>query len=190
MKGEWCYFKGYLDPAACQQIIDQGRLMPAKGATLGVAGSDHSDDQYRRSEIRFLYNNHQWSWLYDVLWKTCLQANQEFFNVHITKLDYIQMAEYDSQYMGEYRDHHDVFWINGDPVYHRKLTCVVQLSDPSTYQGGDLELIDTSIFPDAQELRQQGTIIFFPSFFMHRARPVTEGVRYSLAAWFDGPKWR
>jgi hypothetical protein len=24
----------------------------------------------------------------------------------------------------------------------------------------------------------------------HKAEPVTRGTRYSLAAWFDGPKWR
>jgi len=24
----------------------------------------------------------------------------------------------------------------------------------------------------------------------HKATPVTKGKRYSLAAWFDGPKWR
>jgi hypothetical protein len=24
----------------------------------------------------------------------------------------------------------------------------------------------------------------------HQANPVTKGTRYSLTAWFDGPKWR
>jgi predicted 2-oxoglutarate/Fe(II)-dependent dioxygenase YbiX len=45
-------------------------------------------------------------------------------------------------------------------------------------------------YPNAEEMRQQGTVIFFPSFVRHAALPVTEGKRHSIAAWFDGPKWR
>jgi PKHD-type hydroxylase len=119
-----------------------------------------------------------------------IQANSDFFNIHVTRLDFIQLAEYDASYKGEYKDHHDVFWLNDDPFYHRKMSCVIQLSDPNDYVGGDLELIDTSTFPEKDDMRQQGTAIFFPSFFKHRATPVLEGTRYSIAAWFEGPKWR
>ena len=39
----------------------------------------------------------------------------------------------------------DVFWINKDPIYHRKLSCIIQLTDPNEYEGGEFELIDTTI---------------------------------------------
>lgn len=80
--------------------------------------------------------------------------------------------------------------MNGDPYYHRKLSCVIQLSDPATYEGGDLTFEHVAQYPNAEEMRQQGTAIFFPSFVRHAALPVTSGKRYSIAAWFDGPKWR
>ena len=100
------------------------------------------------------------------------------------------MAEYDSSYGGEYKRHQDVFWINNDPIYHRKLTAVIQLTNPNDYDGGDFKLFNVNSFPEPQEIRQQGTVFFLPSFTEHQATPVTRGTRHSLACWFDGPKWR
>ena len=67
---------------------------------------------------------------------------------------------------------------------------MIQLSDPNDYEGGDLQFFDCLYYPDAADIRQQGTVIFFPSFIYHQANPVTSGIRYSLAAWFEGPRWR
>lgn len=190
MKGEWCYFKSYLSPDMCNKIIEDAQSIIPQDASLGVYGEESNND-VRRSKIRFVSKDDwRFSYLFDILWKTALQANDDFFNIHISKLDFIQIAEYDSAYQGEYKDHHDVFWLNDDPFYHRKLTAVIQLSDPATYEGGNLELSGTKFSPPADELREQGTIIYFPSLVVHRACPVTTGVRYSVAAWFDGPKWR
>lgn len=192
MKGEWCYFRQYLSKQDCDEIIENALTIEPQQAVLGVHGTQLDvNTEYRRSLVRFI-NKGDWRFqkLFDVLWKTAIEANSDFFNVHITKLDYIQFAEYDASYQGEYKDHHDVFWLNDDPFYHRKLSCVIQLSDPETYEGGNLEFVDTAFFPPANEIREQGTITYFPSMFRHRATPVTRGTRYSIAAWFDGPKWR
>lgn len=191
MKGEWCYFKSYFDKQTCEKIINEGLKIKSQDAVVGVNDSSRVDYENRRSKIRFIQsNNWQFKFLFDALWNTSIQANNDFFNFHISKLDFVQLAEYDEKYKGEYKDHHDVFWINQDPFYHRKLSCIIQLSDPSSYEGGDFQLIDTNQKPPVEDIKQQGTIIYFPSFFLHRALPVTKGVRYSIAAWFDGPKWR
>ena len=192
MKGEWCYFRKYLSKQDCDEIIQNALTIDPQQAVLGVHGS-HLDvnTEYRRSLVRFISKG-DWRFqkLFDVLWKTAIEANNDFFNVHVTKLDYIQFAEYDASYQGEYKEHHDVFWLNDDPFYHRKLSCIIQLSDPDVYEGGNLEFTETAFHPPANEIREQGTITYFPSFFRHRATAVTRGTRYSIAAWFDGPKWR
>ena len=191
MKGEWCYFKSYIDKATCEKIIADSKQIPEEDAFVGIAGSGRVDQETRRSKVRFLHaNDWRFSYIFDTLWKTALQANKDFFNIHITKLDFIQVAEYDASYQGEYKAHQDVFWMNGDPEYHRKLSCIIQLSDPNDYEGGDFELLNCCETPDAEGIRQQGSVIFFPSMFMHKANPVLRGTRYSIAAWFDGPKWR
>lgn len=33
-------------------------------------------------------------------------------------------------------------------------------------------------------------VTFFPSYVMHRVKPVTEGVRYSLVCWVSGPSFK
>ena len=189
MIGEWCYFKQYFSADICDYILKTGLILPSKQAELGVDGNIFND-QYRRSKIRFLQKtDSNFSFLFDEMWKLAIQANDQWFNFNISKLDYIQLAEYNSIDKGEYKRHHDVFWMNGDPKYHRKLTAIVQLSDPETYTGGDFELIALNSYPDKHEIRSRGTVFFFPSFLEHQANQVLSGTRYSLACWFDGPKW-
>ena len=191
MKGEWCYFKSYFPADYCQHIIDTALRREPSEAQIGTRDGIQKDDSFRRSSIRFVNKGDpELDYLFDELWKLAIRANQDWFDLHISKLDYYQIAEYDSANRGEYKTHHDIFYMNGDPYYHRKLSCVIQLSDPATYEGGDLVFEHVEHQPNHEDMRQQGTAIFFPSFIRHAALPVTAGKRYSIASWFDGPKWR
>jgi len=191
MRGEWCYFKSHFTKSQCDKIVETIQKRPHKDAQIGVNGTVVADSSFRKSKIRFVNKGDaELGYMFDELWKNAIVANNDWFNFHISKLDYLQFAEYESANRGEYKTHHDVFYMNNDPVYHRKLSCIVQLSDPKTYKGGDLELMEVDTHPNKEEMRQQGTVIFFPSFVRHAALPVTEGKRHSIAAWFDGPKWR
>lgn len=191
MKGEWCYFKSYFPADYCQHIIDTALRREPSEAQIGTRDGIQKDDSFRRSSIRFVNKGDaELGYLFDELWRLAIQANHDWFDLHISKLDYYQIAEYDSANLGEYKTHHDIFYMNGDPYYHRKLSCVIQLSDPATYEGGDLVFEHVEHHPNTEDMRQQGTAIFFPSFIRHAALPVTAGKRYSIASWFDGPKWR
>ena len=191
MNGEWCYFKQYFSKETCERILNDAKDIPIQEALVGTNQTTHLNTDSRRSKIRFIYaGDWRFNYVFDELWKMALSANNDFFNLHISRLNFIQLAEYDASYQGEYKEHHDVFWLNGDPFYHRKLSCIIQLSDPNTYDGGDLEITDAETAPNVNDMRQQGTGIFFPSLIRHKANPVTKGTRYSIAAWFDGPKWR
>jgi PKHD-type hydroxylase len=65
---------------------------------------------------------------------------------------------------------------------------VLQLSDPSEYDGGDLELF---IAPNPTvATRKKGLIYIFPSWVLHRVTPVTRGIRKSLVIWITGPKFK
>lgn len=71
----------------------------------------------------------------------------------------------------------------------RKLSFVLQLSDPDEYEGGNLQLLNEAgksyIAP-----RKRGTIILFDSRTQHRVLKVKEGVRKSLVGWTVGPRWK
>ena len=70
--------------------------------------------------------------------------------------------------------------------YDRKLSVVVQLSNSNNYSGGQLEFKETEA---PSQFSTQGSIIVFPSYLQHRVTEVTEGVRYSLVCWAEGPRW-
>lgn len=69
----------------------------------------------------------------------------------------------------------------------RKLSFSIQLSDPGSYVGGDLEFLPELTSPFK---RNQGNILIFPSYLTHRITPMTEGVRYVIVGWIHGPEFR
>jgi PKHD-type hydroxylase len=192
MKGEWCYWNRYFSKEKCELILTEGLKIPAKDASIVSGATAYTDESVRRSKVRFIHKtDSHFEWLFDDLWKLGIRCNYDYFNFHLTNLSFIQLAEYDEKYKGEYKEHHDVLWLN-DNQYHRKLTCVVQLTDPSEYEGGDFKLFGLSSPPtkeDCIEMKNLGTCIVIPSFISHAAAPVTKGRRYSIAVWFEGPKW-
>lgn len=70
----------------------------------------------------------------------------------------------------------------------RKLSFSLQLSDPSEYEGGELQLYHAngSIFAE----KAKGSITFFDSRVMHRVRKVRSGTRRALVGWIGGPPWK
>jgi len=71
----------------------------------------------------------------------------------------------------------------------RKLSFVMQLSDPEDYEGGNLQLMDeegNAYFAP----RQRGTVIVFDSRSNHRVLKITKGLRKSIVAWAVGPRWK
>jgi len=55
------------------------------------------------------------------------------------------------------------------------------LSDPATYQGGELVIAWGGI--DYAFKLSAGTLIFYPSSTLHRVKPVTDGVRLAAVSW-------
>ncbi|WP_254567226.1 Fe2+-dependent dioxygenase [Oscillatoria sp. HE19RPO] len=55
------------------------------------------------------------------------------------------------------------------------------LSDPDTYQGGEL-VIDTSLGEQSFKLAA-GSMIVYPSTFLHQVTEVTQGIRFAAVTW-------
>lgn len=84
---------------------------------------------------------------------------------------------------GDYAVHMD-----GSPGQNRKVTAVVQLSDPDAYEGGALQfMIDPNIYTAP---RTQGTLVLFPSWLRHRVLPIDLGLRQTINMGFWGPPFR
>lgn len=72
----------------------------------------------------------------------------------------------------------------------RKLSVTINLTDPNTYEGGNLKFDlgnhNTDKFHEAEIARKQGSVVVFPSYLEHCVTPVTKGTRYSLVLWCSG----
>lgn len=130
--------------------------------------------------------NHKW--IYDRLVKYILIANKDYkFDLSVI-IDDIQFTVYKSSENGNYSWHDDIIIDNTNINTMRKLSLSVQLSDSDEYEGGELEIVTgVSNFIAPKKI---GTIIIFPSFLVHRVKPVTNGQRISLVFWIDGPDFK
>ena len=185
MQAEWVIWRDAFSPDECKSILDRGVDLPEVQANQGENG-ENPDRSYRRSKLRWMYEN-VYQDLFDKMWKMTNRVNEEYFGFHIDTLRFMQLTEYHESYKGEYKKHHDVFWMNRSNK-HRKISVVLQLTDPTTYDGGELILECQKEAP--ADYCGQGTVIWFPSFTPHWVNPVTKGMRNSVVCWFEGPRWR
>lgn len=167
--------------------------VPVEQAKVGYAQDTREDIKRRVTQLRWL--NESVPDLYNEGFNIALnftnKANADFFGFDISGVcRYIQHTEYNK---GSFYDWHQDCFLgeSQEGVYERKLSFSIQLSEPDSYTGGDLEFTDDIIFtPEEKErLRQRGTVIVFPSFLQHRVTEVTEGQRYALVGWREGKQW-
>lgn len=149
-----------------------------------------TESGYRSSKIGWVdRNNPDNKSIIDMLWRYCLDANRNAYGFDVNYLAEIQYTKYYGTNNDKYDWHIDTFWAN-PTLYDRKLSIVVQLSDPSEYEGGLFEFDPEIPQPNSADLQKKGTVLVFPSFLRHRVTPVTSGVRKSLVSWIEGPKFR
>lgn len=143
------------------------------------------NDTIRKSKVSWINNNSRTNWLYDRMAFIARQLNGQFFDYDL--YGFVEDFQY-TVYTGE-GDHYTWHMDKGpNCVSPRKLSLIMMLSDPSEYDGGQLEIFTAS---NATVLdNKKGIVHAIPSFVMHRVAPVTRGVRRSLVVWIAGPKFR
>ena len=163
-------------------------------------GLQHQDAELHRSHARHDHNIRitKLAWIehkpataafYERVENIILSLNSQFFQYDLAKMTPIQYAIYNGSEKGHYDWHSDYCREAGyEPPHFRKLSISVQLSDPSDYEGGELQARVRSKIDVAPKPR--GTVIAFPSYVLHRVTPVTAGVRKSLVVWVLGPDYR
>lgn len=167
-----------------KQITDIVKLSSNLETERGTAGGSSSDG-YRSSRIRWIPYDDKSRWLYEMLGNMANSANQALWNFNIAAMtENIQFGEYHASEKGHYDWHLDI----GTGSFKRKISIVVQLTDPKEYEGGDLELLFGR--EPQRTARGKGNVTIFPSYALHRVTPVTKGVRQSLVIWVSGEPFR
>lgn len=165
----------------------------AAGLADAVVGSGNGISQpptpdIRVSQTSWINYSQESDWLFQkmsyiatqlniVNWRFDLSGFSEFFQFTV----YHGMPERP----GHYKWHIDTAGHNDREP--RKLSLVLQLSDPSEYEGGDLQFFQHE---EITAPKKKGLVVSFPSFVPHRVTPVTAGVRKSLVIWISGPPFK
>lgn len=189
MHYHWYNLQALLTPAECKRVIKHAqRHYPAAEAVVGH-GAAARKDQMRSTTIRWLdYADLDLLWLRLRIEKYILIANREGFGFNLQPgFTEIQFTEYH----GENNDHYDWHEDNASTMkkpMDRKLSFVLQLSDPKDYTGGQFELTPNADPLPPTAYKQQGDALLFRSGLKHRVLPVTVGTRYSLVTWVHGPR--
>jgi PKHD-type hydroxylase len=166
-----------------EQIIEMGESGIKNPATIGKG---QIDDNYRSTDVSWIHYDQSSDWLYNRLRYIIQNLNGQYYGFDIHGLcESLQFSVYNSDKDGHYDWHQDAGSNTETP---RKLSIVIQLSDPDKYEGGNLEIL-SSREPVVVE-KQKGLAVLFPSYVLHRVTPVTRGVRKTLVAWITGPKFR
>ena len=192
MRHLWQMWEAGIDGETVTQINEYASTLEEQVAMTGDVSGGSNISDIRRSKIRWLpIQKEGTAKIIPMLSAFFTQANNNAFGVEWHTIEDIQHTLYKAEDKGHYGFHHDVF-LAAPVMKHRKLSMTVQLSDSKDYEGGDFEF-DSNYAPQAPDpvaLRKKGTVLIFPSFFLHRVTPVTKGVRKSLVAWADGPLWK
>jgi len=205
------YFKSALSPRICDDILQYGKSQNSEIAVTGGVSSDDKnnykvDGTLKKSALKNLQKKRKsdivWmndSWIYKEIHPYIHQANKlAGWNFQWDWSESCQFTKYEP---GQFYDWHCDSWEvpydkPNDPNSNgkiRKLSVTISLSDPSEYEGGNLEFDfrnnadwaenRKAKVKECTEIRPRGSIIVFPSFCWHRVEPVTRGTRYSLVIW-------
>ena len=156
----------------------------AKLNRLGKGDSGTLDKKVRISDIKFIPFDKKTEWFYQKIFASAKEINDKYYNFKLHGLtDLLQYGRYLKD--GKYDFHID----NGPGIArYRKLSCSILLSDPDDFEGGNFQVYNNSKISNYN--LKKGEIIFFPSWTLHRVKPVTDGERKSLVGWFGGTPYQ
>jgi len=198
------YFTAQISEKICNDIIKLGVNNDLMKGTVYL-DKDKTDqpqkteleEKMRTSKVCFLSDK----WIYDIIHPLIAEANKKTtWNFEYTHTEPMQFTQYGlNEFYDWHQDSTPFPFKDVHPNFEgkiRKLSSIINLSKPSDYEGGDLEFDFRNLTKESSnvkvcdEIKEQGSIVVFPSFIHHRVTPITKGIRHSLVSWTVGYPWK
>ena len=184
------YWEKFLSNDEINKILAMPEWVDTGAAHIGGASIHDSkvNKDIRRTEVGWLGLNPDTAWLWERITGVVADVNREFFKFDLTGCyEPMQFGVYRASDSGHYDWHIDA--APTDKKAPRKLSMALLLSDPSEFEGGELQV--KTYNDEIQTLQAaKGRAWFFPSYTLHRVTPVTKGVRRSIVLWVGGPEFK
>jgi PKHD-type hydroxylase len=173
--------------ALTSEQVDTIRTIGDSYYSLGIPDMSTGDTSKRKTWTVFLSRTRDTKPIYDLVSPLVRNINEQFYRFNLTGYDEqgLLYSTYD-----KVGDHYGWHTDKTDKYRTRalvKLSVVVQLSDPSEYEGGEAQIHTDGIIPVE---KGKGLVYAFPGWVSHRVTPITSGVRRSLILWMTGPKFK
>jgi len=183
-RADYWIYPNILDDNTIERIMGIGDNAEWLDAAVAV----ESNHEIRKTELA--WSNEQW--LYDTFWSLMEMANQNAgWNFEISAAESFTLGKYEDG--GHYKFHMDGNGVQplnypGNEFLHgktRKISFVAWLNED--FEGGEFEFHPSTVPAERGLIKPtKGTVIFFPSWYLHKVHPVTKGTRYALITWFNG----
>ena len=173
-----------LTPEECQAIIDFADDDYADPGSVGAGTEGKVNKEIRNVDLYRIPLNDRTKWIFDKLARIVSFANADYYGYEIMGITHeLQLLHYNQTgpQPSHYNWHMDVGPMTSAT---RKISVSIQLSDPDTYEGGELVINANGMEVLADDA--QGTINMFPSYCMHKVGPMTKGERWALVIWVHG----
>lgn len=159
--------------------FEKGKTGTAELGQVYAEGSNNRD-------IAYITPTNESKWLYDKLFQLVDNVNKNNYKFDIDIVsDLIHYVIYPTN--GGHLDWH--MDIGSYSVNRRKLAVVVTLSNQNEYTGGEFELHLGGSEPVRPELNR-GDVIIFPTYLLHRVKPIIDGTRKVIVLWVGGRPFR
>jgi PKHD-type hydroxylase len=181
----YAFWPKAFDDNEISRIIELGENYHSLETAQVASNNGAADPKIRKSKVSWLPLNNDTGFIYDRIRDIIVPINGQYFQFDLYGfVEHLQYTVYEKK-GSHYTWHIDKGMSNCSP---RKLSVVIQLSDPSEYEGGALEFM-TGNEPEKAK-KEKGMLYAFPSYILHRVAPVTSGIRRSLVIWLSGPKFK
>jgi len=139
----------------------------------------------RKSKVKFIPTT---TWIGALCYYFVDIANKDNFQYNIASFQ-DNTIQYTTYTEGEFYNWHNDTDSPDPNGMTRKLSFILQLSDPDEYEGGTVQILTSSSNELLTVPKERGVITVFDSSLKHRVLKIKSGLRKSLVGWVVGPRF-
>lgn len=175
----FAFFENAFTSEECEKIKEM--FTDLHDGTVGH--KEQTNEVIRKSLVQFIDPSEKTSWIFERFYQFAIGCNEARWRFQLSGFyEGIQLTQYDQN-----GSHYDWHIDSGNAEFSiRKLSLILLLDDPQSYDGGELEFVGLR----EKVKKKKGTLLLFPSYMGHKVHPVTGGMRHSAVAWISGEPYK
>ena len=179
-KSPYVIYDNFFHSTLCDKLLNIAEQFPYKKYNDGKSRFEYIslNQNLERKDLR---------WIKRPLTELVEDANNTNFMVDINSVEFFNLFKFE---IGDHRGwRHDCDWFFNGLAFDKKLTVIIELSDPDEYEGGEYgEYMSTIPFP--KQHLNRGSVLIIPAYYYYNIDDILAGTRKMLIANVIGPKFK